>query len=44
MFDRTEFSYEAKIDAFRCAAGQPLARKQLMRTEPTALCDGSVRA
>jgi transposase len=37
FFDRTEFTYDAKTDTFRCPAGQLLVRKQLMRKERAVL-------
>lgn len=37
LFDRTQFVYDAKSDAFRCPAGQLLVRKQLMRNERAVL-------
>src|SRR5437879_6100584 len=33
LFDRTEFTYQAKSDTFLCPAGQTLARKQLSRKD-----------
>ena len=33
LFDRTEFTYDAQSDTFRCPAGRLLVRKQLMRKD-----------
>jgi len=37
LFDRTQFTYDAKSDTFRCPADQLLVRKQLMRKERAVL-------
>jgi transposase len=37
LFDRTEFTYDAKSDTFKCPAGQLLIRKQVMRNERAVL-------
>ena len=38
FFDRSEFTYEADSDRFRCPAGQWLLRKQLHRKDRTVTC------